>query len=147
MASGDFSRGVLKIFDGTVDLDTAVLKLMFLKSTYTYDPDHDQVSDLTEITGVSGYTGGFAGAGRKTAVITLTEQVANNRVVVIIGDLTWTTLGTGDTIGGAALIFETGGTDGNSIPLCFFDVTDFPTNGSDVTLDFDGVNGNIRATV
>ena len=147
MASGAYSRGMLKTLDGTVDWDTAVLKIMFLKSTYTYDPDHASLTSLTEITGVSGYTGGFAGSGRKTGVMTLTEQTASNRVVAIIGDLTWTALGTGDTIGGAALVFETGASDANSIPLCFFDFTDFPTNGSDVTLDFDGTNGNVRFAV
>ena len=147
MASGAYSRGILKILDGTIDTDTSVLKIMLLKSTYVFDPDHDQVSDLTEITGVSGYTGGFGGAGRKTAVITLTEQVASNRVVVIIADLTWTALGTGDTIGACALIFETGGVDTASIPIAHLDFTDLPTNGSDITLDFDVTNGNIRFTV
>jgi len=147
MASGAYSRGVLKVLDGTIDMDTSTLKVMLLKSSYVYDPDHSAVSSLTEITGVSGYTGGYGGAGRKTGTITLTEQTANNRVVVIIGDLTWTTLGTGDTIGGAALIFETGGADSSAIPLAFFDVTDTPTNGGDITLDFDGTNGNIRYAV
>lgn len=147
MASGAYSRGVLKTLDGTIDLDTAVLKLELLKSSYAYDPDHASLSSLTEITGVSGYTGGFGGSGRKTATITLTEQTANNRVVVIIGDKTWTALGTGDTIGGCALVFETGGSDANSVPLFFFDFTDIPTNGSDVTIDFDGTNGNVQYNI
>lgn len=141
MASGAFQAGIAKILDGTIDLDTTALKIMLLKSTYTYDADHDQVSDLTEISGVSGYTAGFAGAGRKSATVAISVDNVNNKVIVAFTDLTWTALGTGDTIGGAALIREITD-DSASIPICFFDFTDVPTNGGDFTLDFAAAGAN-----
>jgi hypothetical protein len=141
MASGAYQNGISKILDGTIDLDTAVLKIMLLKSTYTYDPDHAAVSSLTEITGVANYTGGFGGAGRKTATVAISLDNTNNKVIVTFTDLTWTALGTGDTIGGAALVREITN-DAGSIPVVFFDFTDIPTNGGDVTLDFAAAGAN-----
>jgi hypothetical protein len=147
MASGVYTNGIESVLNGGIDLDTTSLKVMLVASSYTYDPDHDFVDDITELSSVTNYTGGFNGAGRKAATVTITEQTANNRVVVILGDLTWTALGgaSNGTIGGAALIREITN-DAASIPIAFFDVTDTPTNGSDVTLDFDATNGNIRFT-
>lgn len=154
MASGAYSRGILKIIDGTIDLDTTTLKVALVKSTYTFDPDQPFVDDGTANDVASheadctGYTGGFAGAGRKTATITLTEQTANNRVVVKIADLTWTALGgaSNNTLGGCVLLREITN-DGASYPIAFLDFTDVATNGGDVTVDMDGTDGQIRFTV
>ena len=60
MASSLYNTGLEKILDGTINLDTpADVRCLLLKSGYTFDPDHDFVSDLTpasnEIT-VSGYS-------------------------------------------------------------------------------------------
>jgi hypothetical protein len=156
MASGWFTNGLLKLLDGTIDIDTSTLKVMLIDSTYTLDPDQDNVditgtSDLAakEISGASGYTGGYAGSGRKTATITLQQNDSSNRVDIAIADLTWTSLGTGATIGGAALIYETGGADTSAIPIAFWDTTDTPTNGGNVTLDFAALasGGNLQIAV
>src|SRR3954471_10153809 len=115
MASGAYSAGILAILNGAIDLDTTTLKVMLVNNSYTYDPDHPFVSSgagaanlATNEIVATNYTGGFAGAGRKTATVTLAEQTANNRVVVKIADLTWTALGgaTNDTVAAAVLIRE-----------------------------------------
>lgn len=124
---------------------------MLVGTGYTYDPDHSSLTTpaASELVATN-YTGGFAGAGRKAATITLTEQTASNRVVVIIADLTWSSLGgaTNDTIKAGILIREITN-DAASVPICFMDFSggNVTTNGSDVTLDFDGTDGNIRWTV
>lgn len=152
MASGWYTQGLLKLLDGTIDIDTSTLKVMLVKSAYTYDPDHDQVSDISanEIVATN-YTSGFAGAGRKTASITLQNTTASNRVDIAIGDLTWTSLGgaSNDTVAAAVLIFETGGADTASIPIAYLDHTDTPTNGGNFTLDFAalGSGGNLQIAV
>lgn len=149
MAAGAFSRGVLSILNGTIDLDTTALKFMLVGSTYTFNPDHDFVDDLVEITATN-YTAGFNGAGRKAATVTLTEQTANNRVVTIFGNLTWTALGgaTNDTVQAGVLIREITN-DAASIPIVFLDFTggNVTTNGSDFTINFDATNGNLRWAV
>lgn len=148
MATRWYGPGLLAVLNGTIDIDTTALKVMLLKSTYTFDPDHQFVSSLTEISGVSGYTGGFNGAGRKSATVTADYKTASDRVDIAVADLTWTALGTGDTIGGAALIREITN-DAASLAIAFFDFTDLPTNGSDVTLDFAtlAAGGNLEFTV
>lgn len=150
MASTAYSNGVENILNGTIDLDTSAIKSMLLKTTYTEDPDHDFVDDLaTAECDATGYTGGFAGADRLTTAITLTEQTANNRVVTIPADKTWTAIGgaTNNTLEGVALIREITN-DAASIPIvyCVFTAS-LTTNGSDILVDFDGTDGNLRWTV
>lgn len=153
MASGAFSRAIKEILDRTLDITTGC-KVMLVNSTYTYDPDNDFIAaggasdpDDAEITATN-YTRGFGGAGRKAATVTFVEQDANNRAVIRIADLTWTALGgaTNDTVEGAILVKE-GTSDADSKLIAYFDLPTTPTNGSDVVLDFDGTDGNIRFTV
>lgn len=143
MASGMYNKAIQEMAKALIDLDTDTLKIMLVGSGYTFDPDHDTVNQASgsEIS-VSGYTGGFGGAGRKTVTITVNENDTNNRADVVIGDLTWTALATGATVAGAILIKEAGGADSGSRLIAYFDLTDTPTNGGDFTLDF-SASGNI----
>lgn len=147
MASTAFTNGIEAIITGVIDLDTSAIKSMLLKNTYTEDPDHDFVDDLaTAECDATGYTGGFAGADRLATAITVTEQTANNRVVTIPADKTWTAIGgaSNNTLEGVALIREITN-DAASIPIvyCTFSST-LTTNGSDILVDFDDTNGNLR---
>jgi hypothetical protein len=149
MASGAYSRGILSVLNGTIDLDTSPTKIGLAKSAYAPDPDESALTTYAASEAdCTGYTGGFGGAGRKSASITLTEQTANNRVVAIIGDLTWTALGgaTNNTLAYAVWLREITN-DAGSVPLAFLNFTNFTTNGSDVLVDMDGVNGNVRWAV
>lgn len=150
MASGVYNRALKEILDRTLDI-TSGCKVMLVGSEYTYDPDHDFVdmggaSDPTDAEiDATNYTRGFNGAGRKAATLTFVEQDANNRAVIRIADLTWTALGgaTNDTVEAAILVKE-GTADNDSKLIAYFDLPTTPTNGSDLTLDFDAVDGNIR---
>lgn len=148
--SGAYSRGVLSILNGTVDADTTVTKIGLAKSSYSPDPDESALTTFAASEAdCTGYAGGFSGAGRKTATVTLTEQTANNRVVTIFTDLTWTSLGgaSNNTLGYAIWLREVTN-DAASIPLSFLQFSsNVTTNGSDVLVDFDGTNGNVRWTV
>lgn len=155
MASGWYQYGLSKVLDGTIDLDTSTLKVMLVTSSYTYDADHTAVDagtgtdmESTELN-VTGYTRAWGGAGRKTATVTLQANNTNNRVDAAIADLTWTALGTGQTIGGAVLIKEGAANDTQSIPIAFFDLSDMATTGGNVTLAFTalGSGGDLRVAV
>lgn len=155
MASTAYSNGVENILNGTIDLDTSALKSMLLKNTYPEDPDQAFVDDGTandlasHECDATGYTGGFNGADRLTTAVTITEQTANNRVVTIFADKTWTGIGgaANNTLEGVALIREITN-DAASIPIVYllFSAT-LTTNGSDILVDFDGTDGNLRWTV
>lgn len=150
MASQAYSRGVLKILDGTIDTDTTATKIGLAKSTYSPNPDESSLTTFASSEAdCTGYTGGFGGAGRKSATITLTEQTASDRVVTIFTDLTWTALGgaSNNTLRYAVWLREITN-DASSVPLAFLQFTsDVTTNGSDILVDFDGTNGNVRWTV
>lgn len=148
MASGWYTKA-FSAMNGAFDMDTSTLKIMLVKDSYTYDPDETNLTALAAAEcDATNYTGGFGGGGRKTATITSQQNDTSNRYEWAIADLTWTALGgaSNNTLGGCALVFETGGNDASSIAVAFFDFTDFTTNGSDVTLDFAalGSGGNAR---
>lgn len=154
MASFWYNKAVQEVLTGAIDLDSNTLKVMLVNSTYTPNNDDDVVdaggaSDAVdaEITATN-YTRGWGGAGRKTASITITEQDANNRAVVVFSDITWTALGgaTNDTVVGAILIKEGGANDTTSRLIAYWDLSDTATNGGNFVLSMDATNGNLRAT-
>lgn len=123
------------------ELSSATLKIMLLRSTYTYNPDHKFIADLTPASNecnVSGYVGGFGGAGRRTlASKTITEDTTNNRATFDAADpSTWTALGAGNTLRFAAIVEEVS-TDANSRVVAVLDFgSDFLTNGGDFSVSF-----------
>lgn len=143
------NRAMKRILSRELDITTGC-KVMFCTTGLTADQDTDFVGSgagspgATEITATN-YTRGFGGAGRKGATTTFAEQDANNRAIVLVGDITWTALGgaVNDTVGFACLVKEVS-SDADSELIAVFDLTDTPTNGSDFSLDFDGTNGNLR---
>lgn len=150
MASGAYSRGIHSVNNGTIDLDTTATKIGLAISTYAPDPDESALTTFaTSEATCTGYTGGFNGAGRKSATVTLTEQTANNRDVAIITDLTWTALGgaSNNTLAFAVWLREIT-SDALSVPIAYLNFTsNVTTNGSDILVDFDGTNGNVRWAV
>jgi hypothetical protein len=143
MSSAVYNEAV-KLVDGTIDyLTDSNIKIMLLLSSYTFDADHAAVTTLaaSEVT-VSGYTGGFNGAGRKVlGSKTLVKVDASNRVKFDAADPSAWTLATGETVGGAAIIWENTN-DAGSVPLFFLDFADTPTNGGSFTVSFhaDGIS-------
>jgi hypothetical protein len=154
MASGFYNSALYDIPRGSIDLDTTTIKAILTGTAgggYTYNPDHVFVEEAAndvneeELTGVSGYTRGFAGAGRKTVTITGQANNTDNRGDFAVADLTWSTLGAGDTIAYLILVQEVSA-DTDSKLIAAFDVTDTPTNGGDVTFDYNtlAAGGNLR---
>ena len=139
MATFVYNAAARDIVDGTIDLvaDTAI-KVMLVTSAYAANRDDTAVTAAAaaEIA-VGGYTGGFAGAGRKTlSGKAFSTDTINDRVEWDAANETWTALATGATIAAAVVIKEITN-DAGSRPIAYLDVTDLPTNGSDVTLAFD----------
>jgi hypothetical protein len=150
MASGFYNEALHQIGKATIDLDGDTLKLVLTDTGYTYNPDHVFVEEAADDVNeqeinVSGYTPGFGQAGRKTVTITGQANNTDNRGDFAIADPTAWTLATGVTIGTAALVKEITN-DAASRLIASFDLTDTPTNGGTITLDFLalGSGGNLR---
>lgn len=143
MASLTYNIGSLGIGDGSLDFLTDTIEVILTKSTYS--PNKDDTNSAyaaAEISGVSGYTGGFGGAGRKVlGSKTVTNDTTNDRTVHDAADPSAWTLGVGDTVGGCIIGKKGAASDATAVPLFFLDFTDIPTNGSTFTLQFhaDGI--------
>jgi hypothetical protein len=144
MASGAFQSGIDRMIDDNIDYTNDTIKVMLLSTAtpYTFDPDDEFVSEAgandpdDAETNVTGYTRGFAGAGRKTLASKTTTVVdGSNRVEVDAADVVWTALGAGETLEAAVVIKEVTN-DAASPMVCYLDPTNIATNGSDVTLTF-----------
>jgi hypothetical protein len=148
MATHWYGKGVLKIVNGSIDLDTDTLKVMLVNDSYTSDKDHEFVSSVSsnEIS-VSGYSGGFGGAGRKTATVATQYNATSDRVEVVINDITWSSLQSGATIGAAILIKEVTNDAASPVIAIWDFTTNVATNGGDFTMDFNGTTGNLYLTV
>ena len=148
MASGWYSNGIRVMTNGTTAYLTDTIKVMLLgdDNVYTLEPDDLFISSGAATVGnaeltVTGYTGGFGGAQRKTlASPTITAQTATNRTEYdgadFTGGTTWSALGAGENIVAAVAVEEITN-DAASVVLGFMDPADIPTNGSDVDLSFD----------
>lgn len=138
MATKWYGKGLYLIQTRSIDWVSDTLKVMLVNASYTFDNQHDFVDDINanELSG-TGYTGGFAGAGRKTlASKAINHDTANQRIEFDAADPSaWTGLNAG-TIAWAIIIKEITN-DAASIPVCALDPTNLVTNGSDVTLVFD----------
>lgn len=141
MASLAYNIGSKSISDGTVNFLTDTIEIVLVKSTYVPNKDDSGATPAaSEITGVTGYVGGFGGAGRKVlASKTVTNDTANDRTVFDAADPSAWTLGAGDTVGGAVIQKKGSASDATAIPLWFLDFTDAPTNGSTFSLSFDAL--------
>ena len=141
MASFTYNAGSLALQNGGVVWSSDTIEVILVKSSYTPNRDDtNSVYSTAEISGVSGYAGGFGGAGRKVlASKTLTNDTTNDRTVYDAADPSAWTLGTGDTVGGAIIGKKGSASDATATPLFFLDVADTPTNGSSFALQFDAL--------
>ena len=141
MSSFTYDAGSYGIQHRDVDFLSDTIEVILVKSTYTpAKSDTNSVYAANEISGVSGYAGGFGGAGRKVlGSKTITNDTVNHRTVFDAADPSAWTLGVGDTIGGAIIGKKGSASDATATPLFFLDFTDVPTNGSTFSLIFDAL--------
>lgn len=140
MASSCYNAGIKGIQDRSIDLAADTIKIMLIgtATAYTFDKDHAVMTTpaASELS-VTGYTGGFAGAGRLTlASKTITNDTTNDRAVFDAADPAAWTLSTGGTVA-AAIVYKHLTSDAVAVPIAFLDFTDVPTNGSTFTVVFD----------
>lgn len=76
------------VIRGQLDVDNATFKVLLTTSAYTEDKDaHIFRSSVTnEVAAGAGYTSGGA-----TATVTVTKDLTNDRIDIVLGGVTWTT--------------------------------------------------------
>lgn len=134
MSSNLYQEGLKRIMDGSCLLLTDTIKVIALGTGYTPNKDHQFVSDVVanEISG-TGYTGGFAGSGRKTlASKAVAKSDSTDKAYFDAADVAYSAINAG-TIGGLA-VYKNGTSDSDSPLLAFVDVANITTDGGDVTI-------------
>jgi len=111
-----------KIADGTIDWDAATVRVLLIRSTSTYtaDPDHEFVSDLT---GLAEPTDGSY-ARQSLAGKLVAKDNANNRAVLDANDTSFGNVAGGQTVIGYICYVQTGGSDaspGDDTLVCHVD--------------------------
>ena len=161
MASGVYNEAKQRFMDGRYKWKATggivAVKLMLVKPTYTFDPDHTTVSQVSgnEVAGGASYVAGHGGAGRKAlTMIDAAIDNVDNETELDAADLTWTNLAlvpSTDAIRFLVVITET--TDGatastadtNAHLIAAIDLgSDKLTNGGDFTVQWnvEGVLNN-----
>lgn len=149
MANGTPNATLVKLFDGTIDLDDDTLRLALYNDTtaFTFDPDtHAFVSDVLDGGTTAEEFGGSGGTGysrKDVTTTTVTQDDTNDRAVWDSDDFSWSSLD-GETIQGAIIYRQVGGDDatpGDDEIIQVYDndmadVEDFPlaTNGSEIQI-------------
>lgn len=129
MANGVYNRGKYLFASGGITTSTD-LRTLLVNSAYTFADTHNFVSDVSssEIS-VSGYS------RYDHSSVTITEDDTNDFAYLDLDDATFTSLVAGQTIGGAVL-YKYNAADSAAEVIAFYDVTDTPTNGGDVTIQW-----------
>lgn len=141
MANLVYNRG--KFIIGTVDATGTTWRVMLVSTGYVADQDHNFVN-ANSSSGSLGepkvYEISVAGYSRQNLTLTAFEDDTNEFAGLDGSDSTFTALTAGQTVGGAVIYrySSSGGTTGDSGQdlLAFYDVTDTPTNGGDITIQW-----------
>lgn len=146
MANGVYNRGFYVFGRDFVSGSTAsAVRVMLVSTGYTFSGAHNTVDDGStsdpasyEIA-VSGY------ARHSLASLVAFEDDTNTMAGIDASDATFTALAAGATIGGAVSYrySTSGGTtsDTGQDLISFYDVTDTPTNGGDITIQWASTSG------
>lgn len=121
MASFNYNEGVLQIQNRTLDYAGGTIKARLVASSVT--PNKDD-------TAMTGYTA--IGTDQTLASKAIAKDTTNDIVTFTCGVITWTAVASGSTVGFVVFYLD-GANDAARVPIACIDVTDLPTNGSDIT--------------
>ena len=103
MASMIYHNFFERLGRGAGDLQSVTVKCALVTSSYTANKDHDFFDDITnEVAATGNYV-----AGGDTITVTVTDDDANDRVDIVLGEAQWTTATI--TARGAVYYVDTGG--------------------------------------
>lgn len=140
-----------KLLDGSLDLDADTLVCVLLRAaggfTPVYNPDNVFMSDmLAEGGGTGNEEVSASGYARVTlASLATTQNDTSDRSEAEAGKAVFPTIATGQTAGAAVVYKEIGAAgpagDAAHEVVAFYETGDIPTNGGDIEIRFDGIDG------
>ncbi len=141
MANGVYNRGFNLV--GQIDATVAAWRVMLVSTGYAFNILHDRVyanSSSGSLGEPKVYEISVAGYSRQSLALAIFEDDTNNFAGLDGTDSTFSALTAGQTVGGAVIYrySSSGGTTGDSGQdlLAFYDLTDTPTNGGDIVVQW-----------
>lgn len=125
MANFVTNRGARDLQNNTIVWASDTIKARLVATSATLNKDDTTMTPYTAI-----------GTDQTLASKTFTEDTANDRIVYDAADPTWTAVAGGSTVGWV-VVFKFVTNDAGSTPIFVLDVTDTPTNGGNITCQFD----------
>lgn len=129
MASFITNAGADGLTGGGITWASDTIKARLVASSVTPDKDDAVMTGYTAI-----------GTDQTLTTPTKTKDTTNDKIVYSCDAITWSAVASGSTVG-FVVAYKFVTNDGDSIPIAVIDVTDTPTNGSDLTYTPDGTAG------
>jgi hypothetical protein len=129
MASFVTNEGAESLQDGSITWGSDTIRARLVDAAVT------PTLNTTSMTGMTGI-----GTDQTLASKTRTKDTSNSRIVYDAADPTWTAVAGGSTVGWV-IVYKFVTDDAGSTPIFVIDVTNLPTNGSDITwpISADGI--------
>ena len=142
MANFWFNSGLAKLWDGSIDPDGDVLKMILVTSAFNGDDEDVFVGDVA----VLGELTRPSYARQTLANVQIVKDNPGDQVKFTSDAVPFGTLETGETIAGA-ILYRHVTNDADSPMILFLDLADTPTNGGPITVQphADGWAKNTRA--
>lgn len=151
MANFVYNYGKFLLANGGLNLISDNVALLLVANTYEASAATEVLADANTVHEIASYeltTGTVSGYARyaltsKSVAETDDAGTSNGFAYFKAANVTFTSLGTGNTVGGAVLFRQ--GADNNASPLiAFYDVVNTPTNGGDITIQWaSDANGGV----
>ena len=151
MANFVYNYGKFLPANGSLNLLTDNIALLLVTPGYEASNTVANLADANTMHEIASYeltTGTVSGYARyalasKSVSETDDGSSSNGFAFFKASNVTFSSLGTGNTVGGCILIRQ--GADNNACPLiAFYDVVDTPTNGGDITIQWaSDANGGV----
>jgi hypothetical protein len=136
-----YGNGLLKVMQGSIDIDTDTFKILLTTNAYTPNQDtHDFRDDVTNEVSGTGYTAG----GATLSGVSVTYDAASNEIRITWTDPTWPT----STITArTAVIYKSRGGAASADELLAYctEAADISSSGATFTVDLPAVT--LRVTV
>lgn len=146
MAGTNFVTNKAKFLlaNGSLELLNDTLKVALVSSNWTgINANGNFMQEVSQ--NVLPYEITVSGYSRQTLTnkVVVEEDVATGYAYFTASNVTFSTLATGNTVGGAVLFKDTGDDTTNPL-IAFYSIIDTPTNGGDITIQWaNSVNGGI----
>ncbi len=151
MANFVYNQGKFLLANGSLNLISDTIKLLLVANSYegsntvAFLADANTVHDIVSHVITSATVSGYAHVALTSRTVSETDDggSSNGFAFFNAANVTFSTLGTGHTVGGCGLFRE--GANNTASPLiAFYEGVDTPTNGGDITIQFaNTVNGGV----